>query len=179
MSDDFSIFLGVWFGVPIAVSIRAEQIPFLELSGTPALHAPVAMFVAASPQYRGRICFEPTFVVSFLRKTQLLVIFALFTCFYVVEERFAMIVERFGQFSRLCPPGLHFLVPFVDRPRPLLWRSTEVILSASVYGTLTQRLKINQASITKIDMRENIMDFPNQVSQPNARAAAMCCRNRG
>lgn len=100
------------------------------------------------------------------RLAQLLVLYAIFTSFYVVEEGFAMIVERFGQFSRLCPAGLHFLVPFVDAPRPLLWRSTEVTLHSVGIGHVRQTLKISQASVNKVDLRENIMDFPSQVRQP-------------
>ena len=75
-----------------------------------------------------------------------------------------MIVERFGQFSRLCPGGLHFLIPFVDRPRPLLWRSTTVTLRTLPSGGVANSLVIQQASVTKIDLRENLMDFPSQVS---------------
>jgi hypothetical protein len=35
--------------------------------------------------------------------------------FYVVPEQVACIVERFGKFQRILHPGLHFLIPFVDR----------------------------------------------------------------
>jgi regulator of protease activity HflC (stomatin/prohibitin superfamily) len=35
----------------------------------------------------------------------------------VVPQASAVIVERLGRYSRTLEPGLHFLVPFVDRPR--------------------------------------------------------------
>ncbi|KAF5178158.1 Stomatin-like protein 2 protein [Thalictrum thalictroides] len=33
----------------------------------------------------------------------------------IVPERMALIVERFGQYTKTLKPGIHFLVPFVDR----------------------------------------------------------------
>ena len=87
-----------------------------------------------------------------------------------------MIVERFGQFSRLCPAGLHFLVPFVDAPRPLLWRSTEVTLHSVRIGHVSQTLKISQSSVNKVDLRENIMDFPSQVRGPMVGAVTILRR---
>src|SRR5947209_9393180 len=35
----------------------------------------------------------------------------------VVPQASAVIVERLGRYSRTLEPGLHFLIPFVDRPR--------------------------------------------------------------
>jgi len=35
----------------------------------------------------------------------------------VVSQASAVIVERLGRYSRTLEPGLHFLIPFVDRPR--------------------------------------------------------------
>ena len=50
----------------------------------------------------------------------LLVIFVISTivrAVRVVPQASAVIVERLGRYSRTLEPGLHFLVPFVDRPR--------------------------------------------------------------
>ena len=33
----------------------------------------------------------------------------------IVPQTSAWVIERFGRFSRILPPGLHFLIPFVDR----------------------------------------------------------------
>ena len=35
----------------------------------------------------------------------------------VVPQASSVIVERLGRYSRTLDPGLHFLFPFVDRPR--------------------------------------------------------------
>ena len=36
----------------------------------------------------------------------------------VVPQASSVIVERLGRYSRTLEPGLHFLIPFVDRPEP-------------------------------------------------------------
>ena len=35
----------------------------------------------------------------------------------IVPQTVALIIERLGRYSRTLDPGLHFLVPFVDRVR--------------------------------------------------------------
>ena len=56
----------------------------------------------------------------------------------VVPEQSAWIVERFGKFSQVLAPGLHFLIPFVDR-------------IAYVHSLKEQAIKIpNQTAITKV-----------------------------
>lgn len=36
--------------------------------------------------------------------------------FVVVPHQYAVVVERFGKFLKTLPPGLHFVIPFVDNP---------------------------------------------------------------
>ena len=33
----------------------------------------------------------------------------------IVPQQSAWVIERFGKFNRILSPGLHFLIPFVDR----------------------------------------------------------------
>lgn len=68
-----------------------------------------------------------------------------------------MVVERFGKFHRRCDAGWHFLVPFADKPRSITWRLSETYLDGQ-----TQGVRIRQRRTDRIDLRENIMDFPNQ-----------------
>ena len=35
--------------------------------------------------------------------------------FFVVKQQTVAVVERFGKFDRVCPPGLHWRIPLVDR----------------------------------------------------------------
>lgn len=39
----------------------------------------------------------------------------IFFAFKNVEANKCLIVERFGRFYRVCGPGWHFLMPFIDR----------------------------------------------------------------
>ncbi len=57
--------------------------------------------------------------------------------------------------------GAHFLIPFVDRPRPIVWRFNEVYLRFN-----KQEMSVHQSTITRIDLRETVLDFPNQASLP-------------
>ena len=60
----------------------------------------------------------------------LLVVFALATvskAVRIVPQATAVIVERLGRYSRTLTPGLHFLVPFVDRPRAVVDLREQVV----------------------------------------------------
>jgi len=43
----------------------------------------------------------------------------------VIERGTAMVVERWGRFHRCCYAGWHVLIPFADRARGVLWRTSE------------------------------------------------------
>lgn len=56
-----------------------------------------------------------------------LVTFVLCQSFIIVHEGEMIIMERLGQFSSILKPGLHLMVPFLDRPRSVDWtRRVEV-----------------------------------------------------
>ncbi len=60
----------------------------------------------------------------------LLVIFVLLTvsrAVRIVPQATSVIVERLGRYSRTLSPGLHFLVPFVDRPRAVVDLREQVV----------------------------------------------------
>ena len=50
----------------------------------------------------------------------LIVLLALARTVRIVPQASAGIVERLGRYQRTLDPGLHFLVPFIDRLRPLV-----------------------------------------------------------
>jgi regulator of protease activity HflC (stomatin/prohibitin superfamily) len=75
--------------------------------------------------------------------------------FLVVNQQTVVIVERWGAFSRKCEAGLHFLIPFADRVRYITWRDSEITMSNSV--------DYRQSRIYRLDMRENVLDTPQQV----------------
>ncbi len=60
----------------------------------------------------------------------LLVLFVLTTlsrAIRIVPQATSVIVERLGRYSRTLTPGLHFLVPFVDRPRAVVDLREQVV----------------------------------------------------
>jgi len=76
----------------------------------------------------------------------------------VVEKSTAMVVERYGKYNRKLDAGFHFLIPFVEKPRRLIWRDADVYNNSYGYS----EVKIKQRTITRIDLRETVMDFPLQ-----------------
>jgi regulator of protease activity HflC (stomatin/prohibitin superfamily) len=60
----------------------------------------------------------------------LLVIFVLVTvsrAVRIVPQATSVIVERLGRYSRTLAPGLHFLIPFIDRPRAVVDLREQVV----------------------------------------------------
>ena len=48
------------------------------------------------------------------------IILYLLTGIKIVQQQQAIIVERLGQFSRVLTPGINFLIPIFDAPRPMI-----------------------------------------------------------
>lgn len=93
----------------------------------------------------------------------LIVLVGICCCCYVVEHKTRMVVERCGRFHRVCYPGLNILVPFLDKPRKIRWRTMFPKVAQSRYGRgYQQQPEIQQVETYKIDLRRNVMDFPTQ-----------------
>ena len=88
-----------------------------------------------------------------------MVVLALLSGCRIVEEETRMIVERWGKFSRVCKPGLTYVVPFAERTRTIWWRSTFPRIVRSGYNTTKQVSEVKQIRSDRIDMRMNVMDF--------------------
>jgi regulator of protease activity HflC (stomatin/prohibitin superfamily) len=56
-----------------------------------------------------------------------LVVTAIVKAIRIVPQATAVIVERLGRYSRTLDPGLHFLIPFVDRPRAVVDLREQVV----------------------------------------------------
>jgi regulator of protease activity HflC (stomatin/prohibitin superfamily) len=65
-----------------------------------------------------------------------------------------MVIERLGRYHRIAHSGLYVLVPFIERPRAIDVR----YLSADVTGLK----KITAGTTTRIDLREQVLNFPSQ-----------------
>lgn len=72
----------------------------------------------------------------------------------LVQQAEAIIVERLGKFDRLLGPGLHVIIPFLEKNRSVIWTFIQVGADGR-YHRYTHLL-------SKIDMREAVYDFPKQ-----------------
>lgn len=63
----------------------------------------------------------------------------------IVRQQECVVVERLGKFHTIFQSGLHIFVPFIDRPRQILWSRAGVI-----------------TYVDRIDLREAIIDIPEQ-----------------
>jgi regulator of protease activity HflC (stomatin/prohibitin superfamily) len=79
----------------------------------------------------------------------------LFRSVYLVNQAEVIVIERLGRFDRILGPGLHIVVPFIERPRKVLW----TYLIAQDQGKKYMRFS---RTIERIDLREAVYDFPKQ-----------------
>ncbi len=72
----------------------------------------------------------------------------------IVQQSETVIVERLGKYHSTLTSGLNIIIPFLDRPRQIIWRySTE----GAMGNTIVKYVKEN-----RIDLRETVYDFPKQ-----------------
>lgn len=73
----------------------------------------------------------------------------------LVQQAQAVIIERLGKFDRILQPGLHIVIPFLDRKRVSFWTFTHFDTRMSNYISYTK-------AFSRIDLRESVYDFPKQ-----------------
>ena len=73
---------------------------------------------------------------------------------YLVRQSEVMVIEKFGKFSRVLHPGIHFVIPFVETPHEVTW--------TFIYQGEGKRYYRVTKQVTRIDMREAVYDFPKQ-----------------
>ncbi len=90
----------------------------------------------------------------------ILVIIALFVIFFimkgirVVKQAETMVIERLGKYHRTLTSGINIIMPIFDQPRRMEWRYTHSGMDGKTY--------IRRVTITRIDLREAVYDFPKQ-----------------
>src|SRR5215207_7278970 len=72
----------------------------------------------------------------------------------IIGQAEVMVIERLGRFHRVGRSGLNLLIPFVERPRGIDVRYFESDVSGMK--------KITAGSTTRIDLREQVLNFPSQ-----------------
>ncbi len=73
---------------------------------------------------------------------------------YLVRQAEAIIIERLGRFDRILGPGLHVVMPLMERPRGAVWSFLRSEDGRRYYKFVEY--------IDRIDMRESVYDFPKQ-----------------
>jgi regulator of protease activity HflC (stomatin/prohibitin superfamily) len=88
---------------------------------------------------------EVGFVIGFLFIAFLVISFLVVAmkAVRIVPQATVLVIEKLGAFSRVADSGLHFLVPFFDRPRSVYWTGV-------------------RPGLTQIDLREQYTDLPLQ-----------------
>lgn len=72
----------------------------------------------------------------------------------VVPQSETRVIERLGRFHSVLPPGINFIIPFVDRPKIIYQRMIERLSNG--------RNVVKMTSTYRIDLREQVYDFPSQ-----------------
>src|SRR5215207_500348 len=77
-----------------------------------------------------------------------------FASFKIVGQAVVMVIERRGRFHRVARSGLNILIPLFERPRSIDVRYFEIAVGGGK--------KITAGSTTRIDLREQVLNFPSQ-----------------
>ena len=72
----------------------------------------------------------------------------------IVQQGQTIVVERLGRYHRTLESGINLILPVIDRPRKIQWRNVQEVQGG---GTIRHRI-----GTTRIDLREQIYDFPRQ-----------------
>ncbi len=73
---------------------------------------------------------------------------------FLVRQAEVIIVERLGSFHQILTSGIHFIVPFMDQTRRILWTFSKEDMRGKVYRY--------HEFVERIDLRETVYDFPKQ-----------------
>lgn len=83
----------------------------------------------------------------------IVIIFAL-AGLMVVPQSETRVIERLGKFHKVLPAGLNIIWPIIDRPK--------IITTRKVVEGYQGRQIVRMSETTKIDLREQVYDFPKQ-----------------
>lgn len=72
----------------------------------------------------------------------------------IVKQAEVLIIERFGRYHKTLESGLHIILPIIDKYRSFTWRFVKEDFKGNRY--------IQQSTISRLDLRETVYDFPRQ-----------------
>ena len=94
---------------------------------------------------------EIDFLLAFAGVLAIVVISAILKCVQIVKQAECMVIERFGKYNRTLNAGINFIIPAMDRPRPIHQR----IFRKDTDGNVNV-MDINSATI---DLREQVYHY--------------------
>jgi len=74
--------------------------------------------------------------------------------FKIVQQAEAMVIERLGSYHRTLHNGISFIWPMLDKPREIEWKYVKTDLDGKTV--------VKKEKITRIDLREAVLEFPEQ-----------------
>jgi len=74
--------------------------------------------------------------------------------FKIVQQSETLVIERLGKYNRTLASGINIIWPIIDRPREIMWRYVKEDLNGKTI--------ILKTSVSKIELRETVYDFPRQ-----------------
>jgi regulator of protease activity HflC (stomatin/prohibitin superfamily) len=83
-----------------------------------------------------------------------LVIFMIAKGVRIVQQSEAMVIERLGKYRTTLNAGLQLIIPFLDKPREIVFRFTRDLPDGNKYVQFVKK--------ERIDLRETVYDFPRQ-----------------
>lgn len=72
----------------------------------------------------------------------------------IVQQAEVVVVERLGKFEKILQSGLNYIIPILEAPRSIYWKTTQRGIDGMNYSYIKER--------SKIDLRESVYDFPRQ-----------------
>lgn len=93
-------------------------------------------------------------LIIFLLLAVALVVFVIAKGISVVPQSETRVIERLGRFHAVLPPGLNFIIPFIDKPK--------MIYTRYIANSFGGRAEVRMRSTNVIDLREQVYDFPSQ-----------------
>ena len=76
----------------------------------------------------------------------------------IVKQAQVMIIENFGKYSRLLTPGLHVIIPVMEKAHEMEWRNSREYVDGAGRTRAVPFMELRDT----IDMRETVYDFPRQ-----------------
>ena len=80
----------------------------------------------------------------------------------IVQQAEVVVIERLGKFDRILESGFNFIIPILEAPRAIDWKTTKRGFDGQSYAYIEKK--------TRIDLREAVYDFPRQnvITKDNA-----------